>query len=129
MGLYWKAAAGVLLGAVLILALRKQEMGLLLGMAVCVMVLLAAAAYLEPVMALLRSLEELGDLDGELVAVLMKAVGIAVVTEIAGMICADSGNASAGKALQLLGTAVILWLSTPLFTALLELIREILEGL
>ena len=129
MGLYWKAAAGVLLAAVLILTIRRQEFGILLGMAVCVMVLLAAMEYLEPVMELLRSLEELGELDGDLILILVKAVGIGLVTEIAGLICADSGNASAGKALQLLGTTVILWLSVPLFTALLNLIREILEGL
>lgn len=129
MDLYWKAAAGVLLAAVLILTIRKQELGMLLCMAVCVMVLLAAVKYLEPVMELLQSLEEIGGVDRDMVLILMKAVGIGLVTEIAGMICADSGNASAGRALQLLGTAATLWISIPLFTTLMELIRETLEGL
>lgn len=129
MGLYWKTAAAVLLAVVLILTLRRQEMGLLLGMAVCAMAALAAVEYLQPVTELLRSLEELGGLDGPLVTILLKAVGIGLLTEIAGMVCADSGNASLGKALQLLGTAVILWMSIPLFTALLELIQEIMGEL
>ena len=129
MGLYWKTAAAVLLAVVLILTLRRQEMGLLLGMAVCAMAALAAVEYLQPVTELLRSLEALGGLDGDLVAILLKAVGIGLLTEIGGMVCADSGNSSLGKALQLLGTAVILWMSIPLFTALLEMIQEIMGGL
>ena len=129
MGLYWKAAAGVLLAVVLILMLRRQEMGTLLSIAVCAMAACVAVEYLEPVMELLTSLEDLGELDGEMITILLKAVGIGLVTEIACMVCADSGNSAMGKALQLLGTAVILWLSLPLFTALLDLIREILDKL
>lgn len=129
MGLYWKAAAGVLLAVVLILMLGRQEMGTLLRIAVCAMAACAAIGYLEPVMELLDSLEALGELDGEMLTILLKAVGIGLVTEIACMVCADSGNSALGKALQLLGTAVILWLSLPLFTALLDLIREMLEKL
>lgn len=129
MELYWKTAAAVLLAVVMILTLRRQEMGLLLGMAVCAMAALAAMQYLEPVVELVDSVREFGELDEQLLVILLKAVGIGLLTEIAGMICADSGNSSLGKSLQLLGTAVILWLSIPLFTGLLDLIREILEGL
>ena len=129
MTLYWKALAGVLLAVVLILTLRRQELGLVLGITVCTMAALAAAAYLEPVMDLVNTMQELGGLDEKLLKILMKAVGIGLLTEIAGMVCADSGNSSLGKAMQLLGTAVILWLSVPLFSALMEMIREILEGL
>ena len=128
MGLYWKAVAAVLLAVVLIWTLRRQEMGVLLGMAVCAMVMAVAMAYLEPVLELVETLQELGGLDGEMTSILLKSVGIGLVTEIAGLICADSGNASLGKSLQLLGTVAILWLSVPLFTSLLELIQEMMAG-
>ena len=128
MGLYWKAVAAVLLAVVLIWTLRRQEMGVLLGMAVCAMVMAVAMAYLGPVLELVETLQELGGLDGEMTSILLKSVGIGLVTEIAGLICADSGNASLGKSLQLLGTVAILWLSVPLFTSLLELIQEMMAG-
>ena len=127
MGLYWKAAAAVLLAVVLILTLRRQEMGMLLSLAVCIMVMGVAMSYLKPVLELLDTLKALGNLDGDLIAILMKGVGIGLVTEVAVLVCNDSGNGSMGKALQLLGTVVILWLSMPLFTALLELIQEMLK--
>ena len=88
-----------------------------------------AAELLEPVTALVETLEGLGGLDGGSVAILFKAVGVGLITDIAAMVCTDSGNASMAKAVGLLGTAAVLWLSLPLFEALLSLIQEILEGL
>ena len=64
-----------------------------------------------------------------MLGILLKAVGIGLVSEIAGLVCTDAGNGSLGKTLQLLGSAVILYLSLPIFTAMLELIREILREL
>lgn len=129
MALYWKTAAAVLLAVVMILVLRRQEIGLLLGICVCAMTAMAALEYLDPVLDLMDTLRSVGSIDTQMMTILLKAVGIGLVTDIASMVCADSGNASLGKTLQMLGTAVVLWMSVPLFTALLELIRDILGGL
>ena len=124
------SAAAVLLAVVLGLSLGKQkDIGVLLTMAVCCMVAMIAISYLEPVLDFLRELETLGDLQGDMLGILLKAVGIGLVSEIAGLVCTDAGNGSLGKTLQMLGSAVILYLSLPIFTAMLELIREILREL
>ena len=128
MALYLKCAGAALVGVVLVLALGRKELGLVLSAALCTMIALAALEYLDPVLELLGTLEEMGQLDGELITVLLKCVGIGLITEIAGVVCADSGNGSLAKALELLGTAAVLWLSVPLFNGLLTLIQEILEG-
>lgn len=124
----FKAAAAVLLTVVLCLALGKQskDISIMLAMAVCAMVMIIGVTYLEPVLDFLRKLEALGDLNGGMVSILFKVVGIGILSEIAGMICADAGNASLGKSLHMLATAVILWLSIPIFEALLEMIQGIL---
>lgn len=131
MDLFWKASAAVLLTAVLTLALKKQEkdIALLLTIAVCAMAAAAAVSYLEPVLDFLGRLEELGDLQGDMLGILLKAVGIGMIAEIAGLICADSGNGSLGKMLQMLGSCVILWLSLPIFSALMDMIQHILGEL
>lgn len=128
MELFWKAAAAALITAVLGLTLGKQakDISTLLTMAVCCMVVVIAFAYLEPVLDFLRELEALGDLQGDMLGILLKALGIGLVAEVAAMVCADAGNASLGKTVQMLGGAVILYLSLPIFNALLELIRQIL---
>ncbi len=128
MELFWKASAGVLIAVILQLALGKQQkdMGTLLVVAVCCMVSIIGFSYLEPVLDLLRELEVLGDLQGDLLGILLKALGIGLVAEVAGMVCCDAGNASLGKTIQLLGSTVILYLSVPIFRSLLELIQRIL---
>lgn len=128
---FLQAAAGVLVASVLGLTLAKQnkEMTTLLTIAVCCMVVVAALGFLQPVMELLHQLESMGNLNTEMVQILFKVVGIALVSEIASMICADAGNASLGKALQMLGSMVVLWLSIPAFQALLTLIQQILGDL
>ena len=125
---FLQVTAGVLLTVVLGIALGKgsKDITLVLSMVVCCMVLTAAFAYLEPVIDFLKELQTLGQLDSTLSGVVLKAVGIGLIAEIAILICSDSGNAALGKALQIMGTAVILWLSIPVFTGLFELIRQIM---
>lgn len=121
-------AAGVLLTALLIVLLNKQgkDMGMLLTVAVCCMVLTAVVTYLEPVMDFVRELEAIGTLDSSMVRILLKTVGISLVAEIAALICADCGNSALGKAVQILAVAAVLWLSLPLLRSLLVMIQKML---
>lgn len=127
MELFYQIVGGILIAVVLGLALRRQgqDITLLLGIAVCCMVLGALATYLEPVLDFLEQLQTISGMDSQLLQVILKSVGIALVSEIAMMVCADSGNAALGKALQLMSTGVILWLSLPLMKSLLQLVQRI----
>lgn len=126
MELYFKGAAGILLAAVLGLALQKQEKDLsaVLTAAVIAIAAVLMLRLLEPVTELLRQLEQVGNLRSDALELLLKAAGIGLTAEVAGLVCADAGNAALAKMLRLLGTAAILCLSVPMFTALLECITE-----
>ena len=126
MELYFKGAAGIMLAAVLGLALQEQEKDLsaVLTAAVIAMAAVLMLRLLEPVLELLRQLEQVGNLRSDALELLLKAAGIGLTAEVAGLVCADAGNAALAKMLRLLGTAAILCLSVPMFTALLECITE-----
>lgn len=128
MDTFMKATAGVLIALVLYLVLAKQtkDISLLLSVAVCSMICLAAITYLKPVIEFFKKLEALGQLEPQMLEIILKAVGIALLSEISGLICTDAGNAALGKSLQILASAVILWMSVPLFTNLLTLVEQIL---
>lgn len=130
MDVFFRVCAGVLITVVLCLALNRQgkDITLLLGIGVCCMVLTAVISYLEPVIDFLQQLKSLGNLDSDMLGIMLKAVGIGLVGEIAALICSDAGNSAMGKTVQILAAAVILWLSLPLMTALLELVQEIMGG-
>ena len=128
MDVFFRSVALVLVSVILVLVLNsgKNGIGVLLSVAVCCMVAFSALRVLEQARAFAASLQNVIALDSDLLQTLFKVVGISITAEIAGLICADSGNAAMGKALGFLASAVILWLSLPLLTALLELIEGIL---
>ncbi len=128
---FFRAAAGALIAVVLSLALEKQskDIALLLSTSVCCMIAAVAVVFFQPVVTFLQSLLSLGNLSASSLAPLLKITGIALVTQLAAMVCTDAGSAALAKALELLGTAVILSLSVPIFTALLELAQKILGEL
>ena len=131
MSIFLKATAGILVCLIVCLALTKQnkDIGVLLVITVCCMVLSVAIAYLKPIIEFFEKLEQLGNLDAELLQSLMKAVGIGLISETTSLLCSDAGFAALGKVLKLLGGAIILWLSIPLLTSLVELVKEILVAI
>ena len=124
-------AIGVILIALVLLQLvssRDKSFGVLLGMSVCALLLTLGMHYLQPVTAFLDQLGTLGNLQPELVKILLKATGVGILTEIASLLCGDSGNQSLAQSLRILSACVILYLSLPVFQVLLDLIQRILEG-
>lgn len=128
MEIFIKTTGGILIAIMLFLVLSKQgkEFSLLLTVVVCCMVSAVAVGYLEPVVNFFEELRTVGQLDSSLLQIILRVVGIGILSEITGLICTDAGNASLGKALQILACAIILWMSVPLFTSLLDLVEEIL---
>lgn len=131
MDIFIKALAGVLITLVLYLVLTKQskDISALLTVTVCCMITVAAVGYLEPVFDFFDKLETLGQLDSDMLGILLKAVGIGLLAEVTSLICSDAGNTALGKTLQILASSTILWLSVPLFTSLIELVEEILVSI
>jgi stage III sporulation protein AD len=124
----FKIISGALVTVVLGLSLRQQgkDIALLLSIAACCMVVIAALDYLKPVVEFLENLQALTGVQENAFQILLKAVGIGLIAEIAGLICADSGNAALGKTIQILASGVLLWLALPLMNALLEIVQQIL---
>ena len=129
MDLYWKATAALLISLILKQTVREKDLSLVFTITVTVMTGLLILRYLEPVLEFLRKLETMGDLQGNMLQILLKALGIGLITRIMENLCKDSLNASLGQAVDLLGTAVILWLSLPVFNMFLDMIQKILGEL
>lgn len=127
---FFQAAALVVVGVILCLSLGKErkETAVLLSLAVCAMAALTAGAFLPPVLDFLRELSDLAGLESSVLTILLKVLGIGLISQLAQLLCTDSGNGAMGKALQILAGAVTLWLALPLFRSLLELVRDVLSG-
>lgn len=128
MDIFVKSVAGALIALIMYLILAKQgkDVSVLLTVAMCCMLAVAAIQYIEPVISFVNRLQQLSSMEPAMLQIILRAVGIGLLGEITALICADAGNASLGKSLQLLACGTVLWLSIPLFTQMIDLIEEIL---
>lgn len=131
MTLFWKTLGLAMMALILALVVgkREKEFGLILTLAACCALAAAAAEYLEPVLDFFRELEDTAGISPDLLGQLLKALGIGLAAELAGAVCTDAGNGSLAKQLQIMGNAAIAYLSLPILSGLLNLIREILGEL
>lgn len=123
--------AGVLIAVIVCLTIRphSKELATLLVIAVCVMTLFVAVCFLEPVIGLIRDLQDAAQLNDELLQIVLKAIGVGLIGEFVSQICADSGNSAMGKAAELLTAAVVLWLAIPMLQQLLQLVTGITDSI
>lgn len=130
-GLFWQAAAGLMVTIVLwvMLSGHSKEYALAISVCACCLMLIVAGRFVEPIIKLLNNLQDLGNLQPLWLGVMLKATGIGLVVEIGSLICADAGNAALSKTMQILGAMVILWLAIPLMSGLVELIQQIMGEL
>lgn len=128
---FLKIVSLVLLTVVLGLSVGKTEKDIsaVLGMVSLYIAACAAVTVLEPVLNYLVELRRAFNLPDELVSALLKAVGIALTAELSAAVCTDAGSASLGKILQILGGAVVLSLSIPMFRTLMTIIKEMTGGI
>ena len=128
MDIFIKSATGVLIAIIAFILLQRhsKDFSVILTLTVCVMIAVACIQLLRPVTELFNQLITIGKIDREYFQIIMKAVGIGLLSEITTLICNDAGNTAMGKMLHLLATVTILLISLPLFSGLIELFNTLL---
>ena len=123
------AAAAGLVGTVLALILGqyRPEFRMLVTAAVTLLLMAMVLEQLSPVLEQLRSTMELTGLTGDYAAVIFKAVGICLLTQLAGDVCRDSGESSIASKIELAGRAAILLTAMPLIQEVLAWAWELMN--
>lgn len=123
------AAAAGLVGTVLALILGqyRPEFRMLVTTAVTLLLMAMVLEQLSPVLEQLRSTMELTGLTGDYAAILFKAVGICLLTQLAGDVCRDSGESSIASKIELSGRAAILLTAMPLIQEVLAWAWELMN--
>lgn len=131
MEIFVKSTVGTLVAVILYLILGKQgkDFSTLLTVAVCCMLATAAIVCLSPVIEFIDRLKIISNLDTQMFQIVLRSVGIGLLAEIVSLICSDAGNSAMGKSLQFLAGGVVLWLSLPIFTQLIDLIEDVLNSI
>ena len=120
--------AGLGLIAVLLgLVLKKGNgvLALLLTLAACAAMTVSIVRLAEPVVSFLS---ELRQLEPALLQPLLRTVGIGLLTQLTASVCADAGESTVARLIELCGSVLGIYTALPLLEAVLSLLRTMLEG-
>jgi stage III sporulation protein AD len=98
--------------------------GVLAGVAVSLVLIRVLAAPLERA----QQLMEKAGLGGDTAVLLVKSLGICLLTQLTADVCRDAGEAGLASRAELAGKAALLLLALPLFGQLLELALLLMKG-
>ena len=107
---------------------RADALSVVLSLAGCTVILLVSVGFFQPVLELIRRVEQLIGLEPSVTAPVTKVLGICMLTRIAASVCEDSGDKALGQALEIGGNILSLYCALPLLSAVLDLLQDILEG-
>ena len=120
---------GVGLLALIIIIILKQykpEFTVYVSIIAGAIILFMVIGKIQAIMNLLSNLTSKMGTGSQFLKILLKITGIAILTEFAVSICKDSGETAIASKIDLGGKIIIISISIPIITALLELVINIL---
>lgn len=120
---------GIGLIALIIIILLKQykpEFAIYISLLTGVLILLLVMDKLTGIINLLQSLASKTSINSTFLTLLIKITGIAFLSEFAVSICKDSGEAAIASKIEIGTKIIIISMSIPIISSLLEIILKIL---
>lgn len=120
---------GIGLTALIIAIILKQyrpEYAIYVSIIVGVLILFLIMESFTGIINLLKSISSKTYINKQFLGILLKITGIAIVTEFAVSICSDAGEKAIASKIEIGSKVIIITMSIPIISSLLELIIEIL---
>lgn len=120
---------GVGLIAIVIITILKQykpEFSVYISLLTGVIILSLVLGKVQGIIEIIKNLSEKTALNNEFLILLLKVTGIAILTEYIVSVCNDSGENAIANKIDLGGKIIIMSLSIPIISGLLDTIIKIL---
>ena len=120
---------GIGITAIIIISIVKQykpEFTIYVSLITGVLILILLLDKLNGIINLLKSITNKTNLNSQYIYILLKITGIALLTEFGVSICKDSGEIAIANKIDFAGRIIIITISIPIITALLEVLLKIL---
>ena len=117
-----------LIALIIIIILRqyKPEFAIYVSIIGGVLILLLSISNISGVINLLKDISNRANINSEFLGIILKITGIAILTEFAVSICQDSGEKSIANKIDIGGKVIIITISLPIISSLLETILKVL---
>ncbi|MBS5858383.1 MAG: stage III sporulation protein AD [Clostridia bacterium] len=120
---------GIALIALIIIILLKQykpEFVLYVSLIAGALILFLVIDELTGIVKLIQSIADKASINSQFLSILLKITGIAFLSEFAVSICKDSGEVAIASKVELGSKIIIISMSIPIISTLLEIILKIL---
>lgn len=111
---------------VIILKQYKPEFAIYASILAGSVILFISLGKLSGIINLLEDISSKTTINGEFLSILIKITGIAFLTEFAVSVCKDSGETAIANKVDMGGKIIIVAISIPIISALLETVIKIL---
>lgn len=111
---------------IIILKQYKPEFVIYVSILAGAIILFLVMDKLAAIINLLTSLSQKANINSQFLGILLKITGIAILTEYAVSICKDSGESAVANKIDMGGKVIIIGVSIPIISVLLETILKIL---
>lgn len=117
-----------LIALVIILILRqyKPEYAIYVSLIAGILILTLSLGQLSGIINLLKDISSRANINTKFLSLLLKITGISFLTEFAVSISKDSGESAIANKIDLGGKVLIIVISIPIITALLEIVIKII---
>ena len=110
----------------IILKQYRPEYAIYVSIIAGILILFLAMDKLSGIINLLQSISDKTYINKQFLGILLKITGIAIITEFAVSICSDAGEKAIATKIEIGSKVIIIAISIPIISSLLELIIEIL---
>lgn len=126
----FKIFAVAITGTVLYLFVKqnKPELAAAVQTATVLVIFVFVLSYAGAIISEIRNLIENYSLKAEFISPMIKALGIAVITQITADLCKDNGNSSAGAKVEFAGRILIIAMMLPMLKAVADFAIDLIGG-
>ena len=120
---------GIALIALVIIIMLKQyrpEYAIFISILTGILILFLVMDRLTGIINLIESIQDKFSINTQFIALLIKITGIAFLSEFAVSVCKDSGEAAIASKIEIGSKIIIISMSLPIISSLLEIILKIL---
>ena len=111
---------------IVILTQYKPEFSMYVSILAGAVIIFMSISKITSIVKLLTNLSQKAGINAEYLTILLKITGIAILTEFAVSICKDSGESAIASKIDFGGKVIVISMSIPIISALLELILKIM---
>lgn len=111
---------------IIIIKQYKPEFAVYISIIAGIAILTLSLSNISGIINLLRDISSRANINGKFLEIILKITGIAILTEFAVSLCQDFGEKAIANKIGIGGKVIIITMSLPIISSLLETITKIL---